>query len=65
MATKYLNLRYKFGGILVSEVDLVYVGGRNEYVENMDEIIYQFLNLHIMLSLLGLVSSEKHMQIHL
>ena len=46
MATKYLNLRYKFGGILVSEVGLVYVGGRTEYVENVDEIIYQFLNLH-------------------
>ncbi|KAG5584827.1 hypothetical protein H5410_045261 [Solanum commersonii] len=26
MATKYLNLRFKFGGILVSEVGLVYVG---------------------------------------
>ncbi|KAG5600833.1 hypothetical protein H5410_032203 [Solanum commersonii] len=27
MATKYLNLRFKFGGILVSEVGPVYVGG--------------------------------------
>ncbi|KAH0670204.1 hypothetical protein KY289_024697 [Solanum tuberosum] len=37
MATKYLNLRFKFGGILVSEVGPVYVGGRTEYVENVDE----------------------------
>ncbi|TMX03426.1 hypothetical protein EJD97_016403, partial [Solanum chilense] len=47
IATKYLNLRYKFGGILVSEVGPVYVGGRTEYVENVDEIIYQFLNFSI------------------
>ncbi|KAH0673347.1 hypothetical protein KY284_024434 [Solanum tuberosum] len=37
MATKYLNLRFKFGGILVSEVGPVYVGGKTEYVENVDE----------------------------
>ncbi|KAH0642863.1 hypothetical protein KY289_033837 [Solanum tuberosum] len=37
MATKYLNLRFKFGGILVSEGGPIYVGGRTEYVENMDE----------------------------
>ncbi|KAH0758484.1 hypothetical protein KY290_021977 [Solanum tuberosum] len=37
MATKYLNLRFKFGGILVSEVGSVYDGGRTEYVENVDE----------------------------
>ena len=37
MATKYLNLRFKFGGILVSEVGPIYVGGRTEYVENVDE----------------------------
>ncbi|KAH0641893.1 hypothetical protein KY290_033511 [Solanum tuberosum] len=37
MATKYLNLRFKFGGIVVSEVGPVYVGGRTEYVENVDE----------------------------
>ncbi|KAH0722960.1 hypothetical protein KY289_006004 [Solanum tuberosum] len=37
MATKYLNLRFKFGGILVSEVGPVYVGDRTEYVENVDE----------------------------
>ncbi|KAH0761500.1 hypothetical protein KY290_017573 [Solanum tuberosum] len=37
MATKYLNLRFKFGGILVSEVGPVYVGGRTKYVENVDE----------------------------
>ena len=37
MANRYLNLRFKFGGILVSEVGPVYVGGRTEYVENVDE----------------------------
>ena len=37
MTNKYLNLRFKFGDILVSEVGPVYVGGRTEYVENMDE----------------------------
>ncbi|KAH0665408.1 hypothetical protein KY285_026614 [Solanum tuberosum] len=37
MATKYLNLRFKFGCILVSEVGPVYAGGRTEYVENVDE----------------------------
>ncbi|KAG5568058.1 hypothetical protein H5410_064930 [Solanum commersonii] len=37
MATRYLNLRFKFGGILVSEVGPIYVGGRTEYVENVDE----------------------------
>ncbi|KAH0679203.1 hypothetical protein KY284_020288 [Solanum tuberosum] len=37
MATKYLNLRFKFGGILVSEVGPIYVRGRTEYVENVDE----------------------------
>ena len=37
MTNKYLNLRFKFGGILVSEVGPVYVGGRTEYVENGDE----------------------------
>ena len=56
MATKYLNLRYKFGGILVSEVGLVYVGGRTEYVENVDED-------H--LSIPDLINEEKYMQHHL
>ncbi|KAG5580569.1 hypothetical protein H5410_051196 [Solanum commersonii] len=37
MAAKYINLRFKFGGILVSEVSPVYVGDRTEYVENVDE----------------------------
>ncbi|KAH0693636.1 hypothetical protein KY285_020733 [Solanum tuberosum] len=37
MATKYLNLRFKFGGILVSEVGPVYVVGKVEYVQNVDE----------------------------
>ncbi|KAH0773922.1 hypothetical protein KY290_011059 [Solanum tuberosum] len=37
MATKYLNLRFKFGGILVSEVGPIYVRGMTEYVENVDE----------------------------
>ena len=37
MTNKYLSLRFKVGGILVSEVGSVYVGGRTEYVENMDE----------------------------
>ena len=37
MTNKYLNLRFKFGGMLVSEVGPVYVGGRTEYVENVDE----------------------------
>lgn len=37
MTTKYLNLRFKFGGILVSEVGPIYVWGRTEYVENVDE----------------------------
>ena len=37
MTTKYLNLRLKFGGILVSEVGPIYVGGRTEYVENVEE----------------------------
>ncbi|KAG5615987.1 hypothetical protein H5410_015811 [Solanum commersonii] len=37
MTTKYLNLRFKYGGILVSEVGPIYVGGRTDYVENLDE----------------------------
>ena len=37
MANKYLNLRFKFGGILVIKVGPVYVEGRAEYVENVDE----------------------------
>ncbi|KAH0679770.1 hypothetical protein KY284_020855 [Solanum tuberosum] len=37
MATKYRNLRFKFGGILVSEVGPVYGGGKAEYVQNVDE----------------------------
>ena len=37
MTTKYLNLRFKFGGILVSEVGQVYIGGMTEYYENVDE----------------------------
>lgn len=37
MITKYLNLRFKLGGILVSEVGLVYIGGRTEYVKNVNE----------------------------
>ena len=37
MTNKYLILRFKFGGMLVSEVGPVYVGGRTEYVENVDE----------------------------
>ncbi|KAH0750700.1 hypothetical protein KY290_029932 [Solanum tuberosum] len=45
MATKYLNLRFKFGGILVSEVGPIYVGGRTEYVENVDEDHLSILEL--------------------
>ena len=37
MTNKYLNLRFKFGGMLVSEVGTVYVRGRTEYVGNVDE----------------------------
>ena len=37
MATKYLNLRFKFWGILVSDVGPLYVGGRTEYVKNVNE----------------------------
>lgn len=37
MTTMYLNLRFKIGGILVSEVGPVYVRGRTEYVENVNE----------------------------
>ncbi|TMW98011.1 hypothetical protein EJD97_004638 [Solanum chilense] len=37
MITKYLNLRFKLGGILVSEVGPVYIRGRTEYVENVNE----------------------------
>ncbi|OIT19942.1 hypothetical protein A4A49_39570 [Nicotiana attenuata] len=36
MDTKYLNLRWKIGGILVSEVGPLYVGGRVEHVTNVD-----------------------------
>ncbi|KAH0704363.1 hypothetical protein KY285_018641 [Solanum tuberosum] len=45
MATKYLNLRFKFGGILVSEVGPVYVGGKTEYVKNVDEDHMSILEL--------------------
>ena len=37
MTNKYLNLRFKFGDMFVSEVGPVYVGGRTEYVDNVDE----------------------------
>ncbi|KAM3375756.1 hypothetical protein P3S68_014470 [Capsicum galapagoense] len=37
MDTKLLNLRFKIGGVLVSEVGPIYIGGRIEYVYNMDE----------------------------
>ncbi|OIT35697.1 hypothetical protein A4A49_02268 [Nicotiana attenuata] len=36
MDTKYLNLRWKNCGILVSEVGPLYVGGRVEHVTNVD-----------------------------
>ena len=45
MTSKYLNLRFKFGGMLVSEVGPVYVGGRTEYVENVDEDHLSILEL--------------------
>ncbi|KAG5612117.1 hypothetical protein H5410_023398, partial [Solanum commersonii] len=45
MATKYLNLRFKFGGILMSEVGPIYVGGRTEYVENVDKDHLSILEL--------------------
>ncbi|OIT33332.1 hypothetical protein A4A49_40678 [Nicotiana attenuata] len=36
MDTKYVNLRWKTGGILLSEVGPLYVGGRVEHVTNVD-----------------------------
>ncbi|MCD7452127.1 hypothetical protein HAX54_015045 [Datura stramonium] len=36
MTTKYINLRFHFGGILVSEVQPVYVRGNKEYAFNVD-----------------------------
>lgn len=37
MTNKFLNLRFKFGSILVSEVGLIYIGGRTKHVFNLDE----------------------------
>ncbi|KAH0720655.1 hypothetical protein KY284_005685 [Solanum tuberosum] len=37
LSSKPLTKGFKFEGILVSEVGPVYVGGRTEYVENVDE----------------------------
>ncbi|MCD9642088.1 hypothetical protein HAX54_028723 [Datura stramonium] len=36
MATKYINLRFHFGGILVSDVRSVYIRGNKEYAFNID-----------------------------
>ncbi|OIT37167.1 hypothetical protein A4A49_62813, partial [Nicotiana attenuata] len=36
MADKYLNLRFHIGGMLVSEVGPIYVGGNIEYTFNVD-----------------------------
>ena len=45
MTNKYLNSRLIFGGILVSKVGPVYVGGRTKYVENVDEDHLSILEL--------------------
>ncbi|OIT01092.1 hypothetical protein A4A49_19934 [Nicotiana attenuata] len=37
MASKYFILRWKIGGMMVSEVGPVYFGGRTEHVFNVDE----------------------------
>ncbi|MCD7453534.1 hypothetical protein HAX54_021269 [Datura stramonium] len=36
MATKYINLRFHFGGILVNNVEPVYIRGNKEYAFNVD-----------------------------
>ncbi|KAH0680030.1 hypothetical protein KY285_021038 [Solanum tuberosum] len=36
MGTKYVNLRFHIGGILVSEVGPAYIGGKKEYAFNVD-----------------------------
>ncbi|MCD7464364.1 hypothetical protein HAX54_052578 [Datura stramonium] len=36
MATKYINLRFHFGGILMSDVGPVYIGGNKKYAFNID-----------------------------
>ncbi|MCD7451644.1 hypothetical protein HAX54_012906 [Datura stramonium] len=36
MAMKYINLRFHFGGILVSDLGHVYIGGNKEYAFNID-----------------------------